>query len=826
MFNLNIKKYGLVLLAFFFVPFVASADCGNITILEQEEIDWDELYNDDGEFIGGDIEPSFIEITTPIEDCGNPFNADESVDYIPTLFVNEEEVVNGTTIFLPEGEPVFFDFLFSGSRSFFNGVNLFKKSGPDYVEPFMLMREDLVLDGLEAGDYVIVFRSEDPPTLVWESATWKQKIKNLFLPITAHAFYPDYQRITTISFSVENTTPEPTGASSVLFLPGIQASRLYTEGVLGTENQLWVPNRDNDVEKLSMDMMGESINDIYTRDVVDEAVSVNIYKSFLGLLDDLQVEGVIKEYQPFAYDWRYDVFHVATKPVAYPDGESKLLFEEVKRLAAESYTGKVTIVAHSNGGLVAKALLHEYGGDELAGLVDKIVMVGTPQLGTPKAIGSLLHGLDQSLALGLLGRQVTARNTTQFMPGAYGLLPTSKYFDKYGVEIITVDDSLIAEPLSSYGDLGDYANFSDFLVDKKSTRNTVTDLSQPISLDPDILSRTVEHQIILDNWVAPEGVEVYEVAGTGLATVSGFNYRGFSCTSESTMCALIPFLKPVPVFTVEGDATVVLDSAISYEGDRRSYVVDLKQEGEGLLNKERQHADLTESPSVKQFIESVIKYPYQTDAIVATEFGQISHKYKIIGVHSPVSIVVRNNEGQEVGIVNGEIKEEVIGSSYFEFAGSKYVIVPADEDILVFLQGEADGRYSLTIEDLSEEDGQTLLQEILGATSTAGMIAEFECLDGVCGEFVVDYDADGEIDVRFDWSGNYQDFGQNKETVSEVLEGGGNSKSSATRVGDRLSPSGLVAGAMTTNQNDELLRMWGLLIQIQMMIEDLKLYYN
>jgi hypothetical protein len=96
----------------------------------------------------------------------------------------------------------------------------------------------------------------------------------------------------------------------------------------------------------------------------------------------------------------------------------------------------------------------------------------------------------------------------------------------------------------------------------------------------------------------------------------------------------------------------VLDSATAYEGDKTKLVVDLNSESAGLLNKDIKHGDLAESDSVQTFLESAILYPYLTDRIGTNQFGALSIKYTIIAVHSPVSIMVKNKEGQEVGRVN------------------------------------------------------------------------------------------------------------------------------------------------------------------------------
>ena len=74
------------------------------------------------------------------------------------------------------------------------------------------------------------------------------------------------------SFSLPNNL---SGNSSVLFIPGLQASRLYEGTVLNCslncEDQLWEPNANSDVEDLYLDESGNSIrSNIYTRDIILE----------------------------------------------------------------------------------------------------------------------------------------------------------------------------------------------------------------------------------------------------------------------------------------------------------------------------------------------------------------------------------------------------------------------------------------------------------------------------------------------------------------------------------------------------------------------------
>ena len=102
-------------------------------------------------------------------------------------------------------------------------------------------------------------------------------------------------------------TPSATCASNVLFLPGIEGSRLYKPDGSGAD-RLWEPNIDSDVRDLYLNPDGSSArNDIYAKegDVIDELPDgENIYKSFIAKMNGLKTGGTINDWEPIAYDWR------------------------------------------------------------------------------------------------------------------------------------------------------------------------------------------------------------------------------------------------------------------------------------------------------------------------------------------------------------------------------------------------------------------------------------------------------------------------------------------------------------------------------------------
>ncbi|MCR4333663.1 MAG: alpha/beta hydrolase, partial [Patescibacteria group bacterium] len=236
--------------------------------------------------------------------------------------------------------------------------------------------------------------------------------------------------IITTSLSVpipQSPPPDPcaipgTCASNVLFLPGIEGSRLYEGPACGksAEEKLWEPFEsvwkavrgvgDVKVRDLSLDSTGASIcTDIYTKegDVIDSVGGGNIYKSFLDEMNGLKVSGTINDWKPVAYDWRLSLSDLLTNG-AERDGNiyyagnngatsTPYIEQTLRALAATSKTHKVTIVAHSNGGLVTKALLNSLGDTEAASLVDKVILVGVPQTGTPADIGAILVGYNAGI---------------------------------------------------------------------------------------------------------------------------------------------------------------------------------------------------------------------------------------------------------------------------------------------------------------------------------------------------------------------------------------------------------------------------------------------
>ncbi len=174
---------------------------------------------------------------------------------------------------------------------------------------------------------------------------------------------PEEERIREVMhFTVEETSQGCAEQcfSNVLFLPGIESSRLYRPDYSGGTERLWEPGKNQDVEDLFLTSDGAGIrSDVYAKegDVVDELpiVGKNIYKSFIADMNALKSSGHISDWQAISYDWRLsldDVLRYGNEIDGriYYAGDLRAtstpyIIQEVRRLAATSKSGRVTIVA-------------------------------------------------------------------------------------------------------------------------------------------------------------------------------------------------------------------------------------------------------------------------------------------------------------------------------------------------------------------------------------------------------------------------------------------------------------------------------------------------
>jgi len=634
----------------------------------------------------------------------------------------------------------------------------------------------------------------------------------------------------------------PTCCSNVIFLPGLKASRLYKEGTI-FENQLWEPNTDADVEKLLLDSSGNSINsDIYTRNIIDQANIIpgdllsplrqNFYISFKNEMNTLRDDGVINDWKALPYDWRLDFDDILEngsvvgakgdeENISYLSATSSpYIIQEIERLAKSSANGKVTIVAHSNGGLLAKKLIDKLETKGEADLIENLILVATPQLGTPKAITSLLHGYREDIPkdLGFFASREIAREFGRNMISGYNLLPSSMYMDRvkdvdeFGVvqnstTVIEFDPSLerLADTIAfrdfwgaAVTTLDSIFNYRDYYGGKISTAQKLNEflrgaegrtepasdeLEYPIKLTSLFLTSADDTHGSLDIWQPPQNssIQVIQIAGWGLDTIRGVKYVAKDkqvCVDNLSMCLTLPVLDMEPLFTSDGDRVVVTPSATSMSTSTYpTYYVNIPDHNNEIFigfRRNREHADILEIDSVLTLIKNIVKNE-PTDNIehisnTKPERTPGDTNLRLV-LRSPVSINIYDSLGNHTGITLDEAsgvkytEEQIPNSYYMEFGEGKYLGIDTSEGYRIELQGEDFGTFTFEIQEvLGDEILNTVSYTNIPVSASTTATLSLQNLD-TTPELAIDIDGDGTADVTL--NGGEEDI----QTSIEILAG-------------------------------------------------------
>lgn len=457
--------------------------------------------------------------------------------------------------------------------------------------------------------------------------------------------------------------PQMSCCSSVLFIPGLEGSRLYLDS-----NTLWEPNTNLDVRKLYLDKTGSStLLGVYSGEPIDKALGIkSIYGSFLRFLNGLEKSGTVNEASAYGYDWRRPIETVAG------DSERKAtttknLLAEISDLAGSSRTGKVTIVAHSNGGLIARDLVKLLSEQGKSHLIDKVISVASPFLGTTEAIAALLHGDDQSILGGFILSKAVARGLGENMPSVYSLLPSAGFFKK----IFTPTVAFASTSLKSLND-GSYPqristayDQDDFIRDTAGARPVprFDDVASPLVGNADLMSRAESIHDMLDRMAWPNEIANIALVGTNRLTPSTVNYSSRSFCSMSFLRLCDAEIGHFASTTANGDGTVLAQSA-SLEDDNTIYL-DLgrisRNEGSSY-----DHVNILESTTTQAVIRGLLysKTPTAADGVGRSQAGEANSI--VLSTHSPVDMHVYDASGAHTGIVSSAFSDDSYVAARYE----------------------------------------------------------------------------------------------------------------------------------------------------------------
>jgi pimeloyl-ACP methyl ester carboxylesterase len=577
--------------------------------------------------------------------------------------------------------------------------------------------------------------------------------------------------VTVVSACTENCF------SNVLFLPGLMGSRLYEPAGSG-DKELWVSTNDSDQADLALDSQGKSVDStIHTKNdtqnngetdetgIVDDVYSFNTYQSFITDLKNWKQEGTIADYAFIPYDWRLSLNDVITNGSISLDvnlsynitqnfSESFIL-KKLEALQANSKSGKVTIITHSNGGLVAKALIQKLQDtiNPLYDKIDKIIFVAVPQVGTPNSIIGLLHGSD--LGHGFIMNAERSRQLSENMASVYNLLPSAGYFT-------TVDPAFAVDKVVSFKDTPFFnpqtSQYGVYVSNETELKNYIlgtdgrTKPSFSDTVHPNIGNSTLYSQAedvhqILDNWQPSPNTKVIQVAGWGEETLAGLDYESIRDVTEH--------LSYKPRMVVDGDGTVVVPSALwmPEASNVERWWVDLKKYNEQEVIS-RKHRDVLEVPNLLDFLQNEIEDSAFTDSsniVVNNSATLISNKPRLhYTLHSPLTLGITDMQGRYTGQdpVTREIREEIPNVTYKQIGDVQFISAPAGVAYILKMKGYQSGNFSLD-EDKQEGNnitGSTSFQGISSSTTTVATVDIAPNQEIANSTLKIDQNGDGTVD--------------------------------------------------------------------------------
>lgn len=269
---------------------------------------------------------------------------------------------------------------------------------------------------------------------------------------------------------------------------------------------------------------------------------------------------------PFAFDWRRDI-----------DTNAQLLLDEIDRVRARTGAAKVNLMAHSQGGLVARAAL---GSSRSVGKVGRVATLGTPTLGATQFLG-ILDYREPCQSVELFGGCILNREKAQQLstnwPGALALLPSPSYYRAYGSPINRLID-----------DNRDGRN--EGYLSPSQVRAKLADRNLVLIDQATALQRRIEPWAPLD-----PSVTLTRFVGTGLGSIERVEeFLSEKCSGALwwRKCALVESFR---MQYGNGDGTVAQHSADVYDPARG---LDLRGSGVNRYVAGVDHGDLVTDPTV------------------------------------------------------------------------------------------------------------------------------------------------------------------------------------------------------------------------------------
>ncbi len=457
----------------------------------------------------------------------------------------------------------------------------------------------------------------------------------------------------------------------VIFIPGIVGSRL-TRASDGKEiwpniGEMLMSPSDNYLDDLALTPDGAPVpgKEMAASSIIDHESVLGISASFYdNILRALENDG----YHPgttlfaFPYDWRLGVKNAAAS-----------LANTIAAARAASQDGKISIIGYSMGGLVAKEYL---AGLQDVSFVDKLILAGAPQLGSPEAFKVLNYGDNLGFQIPVVNLDILnhteVKKIAQNMPSIYDLLPSQTYLQDTG------------------GYVQDFRNGGSSVFDYNATNELM--LANPSdSRNSQLLTAADALHMNIDT-AAANAPDVYNIVGCSRPTISGYRLYDKGV---------------VDVSRDDGDGTVPLTSAMDRADGFQNYFISGSKTGithTNLVNDSRMLALLMAILDGKM---SSFTLPDGFSKSLGSCLGGGSMEFS---AHGAAGLTVQNGAGLSVGLnASGTIDLGIPDSTYDVIGDNYFITVPAGNP------------YQLMVEASSSDDLVVKAREYNGGSAGGGV---------------------------------------------------------------------------------------------------------
>lgn len=537
---------------------------------------------------------------------------------------------------------------------------------------------------------------------------------------------------------------------AIMIVPGISGSELvagedftgFSIGTIKEGDMVWLPidtykaleslkagdvatlpvvisDAINSLNMLQLDSSGGSYYKLKAKSVSENDESVGALGTGTAMYKGL-LERYGDEYDVifYSYDWRYSVQKAAG---------------EMEQFINERGYESVTFVCHSMGGIVTSYYLAK--SEENVEKTEKVITVGTPYGGSPKALLTLQTGKFMDVA----ALDYVFKTIAVNLSSVYELLPYDNVIASNGAYVTDIN----ADPTG--------------LLGTAQTKEIIEE-----SFNKTLYSKALAIQEKLyasgEHIINSEDVDSYIIAGYNCPTLTRIYMDGSEPVQVGKSAAgdgTVPLISAVysngelfkkPIFYVNGNSEVE-HSALFSDADVIQLVCAIIDKGHDVGSGDYNSAVISTQLEIEKWTGET-----KSEAVSdgdKTLYSVICAVYDTVIAYCPVTISLYNSVNELLGYVSSDgIFADEKYASLFELMNdgeTKQVIVP--ENCHVEISGESEGSMDVAVVSMRQDGSMIRHTKFENISVAEGLVAAVDIAEHKNVSLSIDNDGDGIRDI-------------------------------------------------------------------------------